>query len=200
MADKIIYVGSKHSIPKRLHDNGDDTYSDTVYIEGVIADLNMDIDAAELATALGVVDGTMQVDVLTAPAVRALTNADVVTAELSAVDNAVLDAIAAALSPEAPLHYSVDFTASQTGETLWTPASGKKFRVEYVVLSFSAAGALTLFDGTDSTANRVLKMNGAVNGGMTGALVFQSSTVDNVLKYTTGAGAAGSLTVFGYEV
>jgi len=42
-------------------------------------------------------DGNVQVDVLTAPAVRALTNADVVTAELSATDNAVLDTIDTAI-------------------------------------------------------------------------------------------------------
>jgi hypothetical protein len=34
----------------------------------------------------------------------------------------------------------------------------------------------------------------------TAAIPVVSSTADNVLKYTTGAGAAGSLTVFGYEV
>jgi hypothetical protein len=40
------------------------------------------------------------VQVTSAPAVRALTNADVVTAELSATDNAVLDVIAAAVATE----------------------------------------------------------------------------------------------------
>jgi len=42
----------------------------------------------------------LEVQVTSAPAVRALTNADVVTAELSATDNAVLDAIAAAVATE----------------------------------------------------------------------------------------------------
>ncbi len=51
-------------------------------------------DNAVLDVIAGAVSAThMQCDVLTAPAVRALTNADVVTAELSATDNAVLDAI-----------------------------------------------------------------------------------------------------------
>jgi hypothetical protein len=61
-----------------------------------------------LATLAGAVAGTeVQVDVLTMPTttvqatnldIRDLTNADIVTAELSAVDNAVLDAIAASLN------------------------------------------------------------------------------------------------------
>jgi len=63
---------------------------------------------AGITTIAGAVSGTeMQVDVLTMPTttvqatnldIRDLTNADVVTAELSAVDNAVLDAIAASLA------------------------------------------------------------------------------------------------------
>lgn len=58
-------------------------------IEGLLG--TIDADTSGLA---GCVAGTeMQVDVVSAPAVRALTNADVVTAELSAVDNAVLDTI-----------------------------------------------------------------------------------------------------------
>lgn len=53
---------------------------------------------ANLTTLAGAVSAThMQVDVLTAPAIRALTSADVVTANLSATDNAVLDAICANL-------------------------------------------------------------------------------------------------------
>jgi hypothetical protein len=96
---------------------------------------------------------------------------------------------------------TVDFTASQTAQTIWTPASGKKFVVVQAIVSFSAAGALAVFDSADDTTNRILKLNGAANGGMawTAAIPVISATADNVLKYTTGAGAAGSLTVFGYE-
>lgn len=32
MADKTIYVGAKGTIPKLLHDNGDGSYSDSVYV------------------------------------------------------------------------------------------------------------------------------------------------------------------------
>lgn len=70
------------------------------------------------------------------------------------------------------------------------------------IVSFSAAGELTVFDETDDTTNRVFKLNGAAKGGMAVAFALPvlSATADNVLKYTTGTGAAGSLTVFGYEV
>lgn len=97
---------------------------------------------------------------------------------------------------------TVDFTASQTAQTIWDPTGGTKFVVVQAIVSFSAAGALTVFDETDSAANRIFKLNGAANGGMawTAAIPVISSTADNILKYTTGAGAAGSLTVFGYEV
>lgn len=97
---------------------------------------------------------------------------------------------------------TVDFTASQTAQTVWDPTGGTKFAVVQAIVSFSAAGALTVFDETDDTTNRVFKLNGAANGGM--AVSFKlpvlSATADNILKYTTGTGAAGSLTVYGYEV
>jgi hypothetical protein len=96
---------------------------------------------------------------------------------------------------------TVDFTASQTAQTIWTPASGKKFAITDYDLSFSAAGAITVFDGTDSTTYRVFKMNGAANGGAIHAYKKPriSAAADSVLKYTTGSGAAGSLTINGYE-
>lgn len=97
---------------------------------------------------------------------------------------------------------TVDFTASQTGQTIWTPASGKKFVITDYDLSFTAAGIITVFDGTDSTTYRVFKFDGAAKGGAIHAYrkPIVSAAADNVLKYTTGAGAAGYLTVQGYEV
>jgi hypothetical protein len=76
-------------------------------IEGLLT--TIDADTSAMATSLGTLDNAiagneMQVDVLTMPTttvtatdldIRNLTNVDVVTAELSAVDNAVLDTIAA---------------------------------------------------------------------------------------------------------
>jgi hypothetical protein len=97
---------------------------------------------------------------------------------------------------------TVDFTASQTAQSIWTPGSGKKFVVCDVICSASAAGAITIFDATDSTTYRVAKLNLAANGGavMNYTKPYVSAAANNVLKYTTGTGAAGSLTVSGYEV
>lgn len=110
--------------------------------------------------------------------------------------------VASGVYNETMLKKTVDFTASQTAQTIWTPTSGKKFVVVQAIVSFSAGGTLTVFDGTDTTTNRIFQLHEAANGGMawTAAIPVLSSTSDNVLKYTTGAGAAGSITVFGYEV
>ena len=96
----------------------------------------------------------------------------------------------------------VDFAASQTAQALWTPASGKKFVITDLSINFSAAGTLTLYDGeTNDAAHRVSKWAAVINGGAEHAYKMprKSGTADNVLRYTTGTGAAGSLTVWGYE-
>lgn len=98
---------------------------------------------------------------------------------------------------------AVDFTASQTAQSIWTPASGKKFVITDYEISFSAAGAITVYDGnTDNTTQRVCKWNGAANGGVVHPYKkpFVSSAADNILKYSTGTGAAGSLIFIGYEI
>lgn len=79
-----------------------------VTVSGVSTAAKQDTGNTSLATLAGAVAGTeVQVDVLTMPSVtvtatdldiRNLVNTDVVTAELSATDNAVLDAIAASVA------------------------------------------------------------------------------------------------------
>lgn len=100
---------------------------------------------------------------------------------------------------------SVALTASQTGTVLWTPTSGKKFIITQMDLLISVTGALTIFDGTNAAANIVTD---GVSGAWTvGRHIFNyqgipwpSATIDNVLKYTSGSGLTGILTVHGYEV
>ncbi len=97
---------------------------------------------------------------------------------------------------------SATFSASQTNQALWTPASGKKFRIYDISVSCSAAGSITLFDNTNSAANLVTPtISCSANGGMVMDLTksFLSSAVNNVLKYTTGSGSAGSVVVHGCE-
>lgn len=97
---------------------------------------------------------------------------------------------------------TVDFTESQTAQTLWEPTGGKKFVICDMIVGISGAGSLTLFDGTDNAAGRVGKFffpaNVVINKGYTKPRI--SDTANNILKYTSSAGAAGSITVSGYEV
>ena len=97
---------------------------------------------------------------------------------------------------------TIDFAASETAQAIWTPATGKKFVITDIMISCSAAGTITVFDGTDSTTYRVIKGYFAANGGLTHNYrkPFESAAINNVLKYTTGTGIAGSITVHGYEI
>jgi hypothetical protein len=99
------------------------------------------------------------------------------------------------------VHISVDFTASQTGTTVYTPTAGKRLVVTDYTISFSAAGKLTIFDNTDSASTHLVVSNGAVNGGNehTFRMPYQPTAVNNVWKYTTGAGAVGTICLHGYE-
>lgn len=97
---------------------------------------------------------------------------------------------------------TIDFTASATAQAVWTPAAGKKFVITDIIISTSAAGYLTLFDGTDNTTLRVAKFYLGANAGACKNYrkPYVSATADNVLKYTTGSVVAGSITVSGYEI
>jgi len=97
---------------------------------------------------------------------------------------------------------TVDFTASQTAQTIWDPTTGTKFVITDWVISASAAGTITVFDSTDTTGNRVCKLNIAANGGACKRYKkdFESALLNNVLKYTTGTIMTGSITVSGYEI
>ncbi len=96
---------------------------------------------------------------------------------------------------------SVSLTASQTASVVWTPTSGKKFVVTYIDLAISVTGTLTLFDGTNAAANLVFDGTQATGNRVHNftAAPWLSSTADNILKYTSGSGLTGVLTVHGYE-
>lgn len=101
-----------------------------------------------------------------------------------------------------PWRNSVTFSASQTGVALRTPAAGKKFVVRAVIISCTGAGDLNLHDDTDSATTRIADWTLAVGDQL--MISFPdggepSAVADQVLKYTTGSGAAGKLTVLGYD-
>lgn len=96
---------------------------------------------------------------------------------------------------------AVALTASQTAATVWTPGSGKKFVVKTLILTVSVTGTLTIFDSTSSSANMLYQGTPPVG---CFAIPFPdgwpSSTADNVLKYTSGSGLTGDVTLSGYEI
>lgn len=99
---------------------------------------------------------------------------------------------------------SVALVASQTLVAVWTPAAGKKFYIDKIVLVVTTAGPLKLLDSTATSANTVIDSGAAVNW-PTGVYVVNfdepcaSSTVDNILKYTSGAALVAQCTVHGHE-
>lgn len=100
-----------------------------------------------------------------------------------------------------PWKAHVAFTASLTGQVLRTPTAGKISFIEGFAIQFTGAGALTVFDQTDSATTRVYKGTGAATTQITvcPATPIPTSAANNVLYWTTGAGAAGDLVVWGYE-
>ena len=95
----------------------------------------------------------------------------------------------------------VALTASQTGVTLWDPAAGFKFVVTSFFLVVSGAGVCTFFDETNVAAGTLLKGTFAVADKVNHEFIWgwPSSAVDNILKYTSGVGFAGEITLHGYE-
>jgi hypothetical protein len=109
-----------------------------------------------------------------------------------------------AISNRTRVTKSVSLTASQTGVTLWTPTGSTRFVITSIELNISVVGDLTVFDGTNSAANLVF--NTLAAGLQIGrqsynftAHPWRSSTVDNVLKYTSGSGLVAIMTIHGFE-
>ena len=102
-------------------------------------------------------------------------------------------------------HHHVAFTASQTAQVVWTPAAGNVFVITHITVSAGATGAgtLTIYDNTNSAANIIAVLQLANNGGWDADFVsanIMGAAANNVLYYTSGSGAAGDITVHGYEV
>ena len=156
--------------------------------------------------------GTASTDVITVQGISSMTpikvdisataaNTTAIKVDSSAVTWSISGSVTTSGVSVTLVHHAVDFTAGQTAQAVWTPASGKKFVITDMSISFTDAGAITVFDNTDSTANRVFKGYFPANDGFDHSCgkPFKSSTNDNVLKYTTDVTAAGSLVVWGYE-
>lgn len=101
------------------------------------------------------------------------------------------------------LHIKAAYTASQTASTILTPTSGKKIVITSITISASAAGTVYLMDNTDSATTCIgPTLSLAANGGWEkdfGAKTYALAAANNVVKYTSGAGAAGSISISYYE-
>jgi len=108
--------------------------------------------------------------------------------------------VAQAYGDQTRVTASVAITASQTGTTVYDPAAGKKFVITDVILALSVGGTLTLFDETDAAAGRL--SDGTMPVGyfpLSLARPWLSAAANNILKYTSGTGTTGIVTVHGYE-
>lgn len=97
----------------------------------------------------------------------------------------------------------VAYTASQTAATVLTPTSGKKFVITDIVMSATGAGTVYLFDNSDTTTTSITPiMNFSSTGGMATSLrgLYTATAANNLIKYTSGTGAAGSILVNYYEI
>jgi hypothetical protein len=124
----------------------------------------------------------------------------------SAVSNAGTFAVQAATraTGQTQINVKVAYSASQTAATVYTPTSGKKFVCDHIVISASATGSVYLFDGTDASASAwsptlTLAANGGWEAHFSDEAPLVSSAANNVIKYTSGAGAAGSIWLHGWE-
>jgi hypothetical protein len=96
---------------------------------------------------------------------------------------------------------SLAIAASATGTAAWTPTTGKAFYITKLLIALSVGGTLTLFDGTNAPANIV--SDGTMPVGYFPVNFdepWPSAAINNILKYTTGAGITGTLTAHGFEV
>ena len=100
-----------------------------------------------------------------------------------------------------PVRKNVTYTASQTAVSVWDPTGGQKFVVESIIVSATGAGILKFYDNSDAAENMIAHWTLTVGDQVqiTWPNGHPSSTADNILRYTSGSGAAGHFTVFGYE-
>ena len=124
-------------------------------------------------------------------------------------------ALSAHATPDMQVSKAVNYTTTQTGAAIWTPAAGKKIAITSIVIGtygttgarviiwFGGAADTTYSAGTDqpvviaSFAPSTSSKPGLV---LTPATPIFAITADHVLRITTDAGISIDVTVHGYEV
>ena len=100
---------------------------------------------------------------------------------------------------------AVTYSASQTAIAIFTPTGGKRYVLCNLTITPTGTGSVKVFDNTDAATNQ--HYQGTVNGTAPApSIVMQfnppcpSEAINQVLRYSTGGGATGDITVYGYEV
>lgn len=94
----------------------------------------------------------------------------------------------------------VNQMATGTNIAIWTPASGKKFRILGLSVSTTVAGGIQLFDGSTEIIELIIPANSYQNIPVPPAGIL-SATAGNSLTVTNGTGSTAyvGVTVFGDE-
>lgn len=118
------------------------------------------------------------------------------------------------ISPEMALSKSANYTTTQTGAAIWTPATGKKVAITSLILGsyattagrviiwFGAAADTTYTAGTDQLVAAVSFAPGTGSKpglSFTPAVPIFAATADHVLRITTDAAISIDVAAHGYE-
>jgi hypothetical protein len=108
-----------------------------------------------------------------------------------------------ALSPSADTNWRMAKTygASETSVAIQAPSGGKTLVVCGLIITATASGSVRIFDNSESDSTVLYR--GTVPAGVTVinfATPQKLSAANNVLRYSTGAAAAGEICAYGYEI
>jgi hypothetical protein len=195
MADNVTLPGAGAVIA--ADDCGADGLAQFVKLSysanGVITPITADVNGlkVQLGVAIPAGDNNIgNVDVVTLPALPAGSN--------------LVGSLKVAETGYTRVSKRVALSASQSGSTIWTPTSGKKFVLTKLFVSCKTAGDVAFYDGTES-GNTVItpSVTCGIGGGFIltweYAFPYRSTAVNTVLKYTSGAGFTGNCMVEGWE-
>lgn len=95
----------------------------------------------------------------------------------------------------------VTFSASQTDIALRTPAGGKTAFVEGIVITVQTSGVLKIYDQTNAAGNMIYQGTPAIGAiiTITPSRPIPLSAANNILRYTTGSGATGDISCWGFD-
>ena len=94
------------------------------------------------------------------------------------------------------------YTAGQTAQAIRTPTGGKTTYVEGYNITATGSGPITIFDSTNSATTILYSGTPPVGGiiTVTPSRPIPLAAINNVLYYTSGTGATGDISAWGYEV